>query len=159
MNSAGRVTHASAVGIAASDGRSSSWYVLLVASLWYRAHTFAPTISAVSGVNLWPAASGASEPLDCDEAAYAYIGHRLLRGDVMYRDLTENKPPLGYWLYALAVAIGGYNELAIRLLPIPAVLISIAHDLVDRRAACRFARRLPGRRAIRRAQHRSLPVR
>ena len=20
----------------------------------------------------------------------------------MYRDLTENKPPLGYWLYALA---------------------------------------------------------
>ena len=44
----------------------------------------------------------------------------------MYRDLTENKPPLGYWLYALAVAIGGYNELSIRLLPIPAVLLSIA---------------------------------
>ena len=38
-------------------------------------------------------AVGASEPLDCDEAAYAYIGHRILRGDVMYRDLTENKPP------------------------------------------------------------------
>ena len=51
--------------------------------------------------------AGASEPLDCDEAAYAYIGHRLLKGDVMYRDLTENKPPLGYWLYALAVALGG----------------------------------------------------
>ena len=50
----------------------------------------------------------------------------MLRGDVMYRDLTENKPPLGYWLYALAVAIGGYNELAIRLLPIPAVLLTIA---------------------------------
>ena len=44
----------------------------------------------------------------------------------MYRDLTENKPPLGYWLYALAVMIGGYNELAIRLLPIPAVLLTIA---------------------------------
>ena len=29
----------------------------------------------------------------------------MLAGDVMYRDLTENKPPLGYWLYALAVAV------------------------------------------------------
>ncbi len=125
MNSAGRVTHT----IGSESPRRWSiviLIVLLVASLWYRAHTFAPTIAAVSGVNLWPAASGASEPLDCDEAAYAYIGHRLLRGDVMYRDLTENKPPLGYWLYALAVAIGGYNELTIRLLPIPAVLLSIA---------------------------------
>ena len=44
----------------------------------------------------------------------------------MYRDLTENKPPLGYWLYALGVLIGGYNELTVRLLPIPAILLSIA---------------------------------
>ena len=44
----------------------------------------------------------------------------------MYRDLTENKPPLGYWLYTLAVAVGGYNELAIRLMPIPFVLATIA---------------------------------
>ena len=125
MNSAGRVTDASG---SESPRRWSIviLVVLLVASLWYRAHTFAPTIVAASGLSLWPAAIGASEPLDCDEAAYAYIGHRMLRGDVMYRDLTENKPPLGYWLYALAVAIGGYNELTIRLLPIPAVLLSIA---------------------------------
>ena len=69
---------------------------------------------------------GASEPLDCDEAAYAYIGHRILHGDVLYRDLTENKPPLGYWIYTLAVALGGYNELAIRVMPIPFVLAAIA---------------------------------
>ncbi len=50
----------------------------------------------------------------------------LLHGDVMYRDLTENKPPLGYWLYALGVKLGGYNELAIRLLPLPAILVTIA---------------------------------
>ncbi len=43
----------------------------------------------------------------------------------MYRDLTENKPPLGYWLYTLAVAIGGYRELAIRLMAIPVVLLTI----------------------------------
>ena len=55
----------------------------------------------------------------------------------MYRDLTENKPPLGYWLYALAVALGGYNELAIRLLPIPAVLADDRPGLVDRIAARR----------------------
>ena len=78
------------------------------------------------GVNLWPATIGASEPLDCDEAAYAYIGHRILRGDVLYRDVTENKTPLGYWLYTLAVAVGGYNELAIRIMPIPFVLLTIA---------------------------------
>ena len=100
--------------------------LILVVDVWYRAATFAPTITQATGLSLWPMATGASEPLDCDEAAYAYIGHRLLHGDVMYRDLTENKPPLGYWLYALAVALGGYNELAIRLLPIPAVLLTIA---------------------------------
>ena len=77
----------------------------------------------------------------------------------MYRDLTENKPPLGYWLYALAVLIGGYNELAIRLLPIPAVLLSIALVWwIGGRLAGSLAG-VPGRRAIRPAQHRSLPVR
>jgi 4-amino-4-deoxy-L-arabinose transferase-like glycosyltransferase len=115
------------------EGRETPWWwsivlliVLLAGAVWYRAHTFAPTLIATSGVRLWPAAVGASEPLDCDEAAYAYIGHRLLQGDVMYRDLTENKPPLGYWLYALGVSLGGYNELTIRLLAIPPVLLTMA---------------------------------
>jgi 4-amino-4-deoxy-L-arabinose transferase-like glycosyltransferase len=97
-----------------------------VLDVWYRAHTFGPTVKQATGIDLWPRTIGPSEPLDCDEAAYAYIGHRLLRGDVMYRDLTENKPPLGYWLYALGVAAGGYNELAIRLLPLPVILLTIS---------------------------------
>jgi len=98
---------------------------ILVADLWYRAHTFGPTIAEATGFVLWPACSGASEPLDCDEAAYAYMGHRMIRGDVLYRDLTENKPPLGYWLYAMGAAAAGSSELAIRLLPIPAILSTI----------------------------------
>jgi hypothetical protein len=98
---------------------------LLFFDVRYRAHTFAPHFRDAAGISVWPAAVGPSEPLDCDEAAYAYIGHRICLGDVMYRDLTENKPPLGYWIYALAVAIGGYQELAIRVLPIPFVLVSI----------------------------------
>ncbi len=100
--------------------------LLLVFDVWYRGHTFGPYVRDALGITVWPTSVGASEPLDCDEAAYAYIGHRILRGDVMYRDLTENKPPLGYWLYTLAVALGGYHELAIRVMPIPFVLATIA---------------------------------
>ncbi|MGP0068333.1 MAG: ArnT family glycosyltransferase [Isosphaeraceae bacterium] len=100
--------------------------LLMAVDVWYRAHTFGPDVKAATGVNLWPMTVGESEPLDCDEAAYAYMGHRILQGDVMYRDLTENKPPLGYWLYSLGVAVGGYRELAIRLMAIPFVLATIA---------------------------------
>jgi hypothetical protein len=100
--------------------------VLMVVDVWYRAHTFGPDIRATTGINLWPQTVGESEPLDCDEAAYAYMGHRVLRGDVLYRDLTEYKPPLGYWIYTAAVAIGGYQELAIRVMAIPFVLATIA---------------------------------
>ena len=100
--------------------------VLMVIDVWYRAHTFGPDIRAATGVNLWPQTIGDGEPLDCDEAAYAYMGHRVLRGDALYRDLTEYKPPLGYWIYTMAVAVGGYSELAIRVMAIPFVLATIA---------------------------------
>jgi 4-amino-4-deoxy-L-arabinose transferase-like glycosyltransferase len=99
---------------------------ILVFDVWLRGHTFAPTIRESWTIDVWPGAVGRTEPLDCDEAAYAYIGHRIVRGDVMYRDLTENKPPGGYWLYALTVAIGGANELTIRAMPIPFVLATVA---------------------------------
>ncbi len=98
----------------------------LLIDVWYRAHTFGPRLRDLLGAHLWPAASGETEPLDCDEAAYAYIGHRIRSGDVLYRDLTENKPPLGYWIYSAAIAVGGYDELAIRIMPIPFVLATMA---------------------------------
>jgi len=100
--------------------------LLMGFDVWYRGHTFGPTVRGAVGIDLWLASADASEPLDCDEAAYAYIGHRIAQGDVMYRDLTENKPPLGYWLYTLTVMLGGYEELAIRVMPIPFVLATIA---------------------------------
>jgi len=99
--------------------------LILVFNVWLRAHTFAPTLHARFGLSLWPVMGAASEPLDCDESAYAYIGRRINDGAVMYRDLSENKPPGGYWLYALAEAIGGANELTIRLMPLPLVLATI----------------------------------
>jgi 4-amino-4-deoxy-L-arabinose transferase-like glycosyltransferase len=99
---------------------------VLVLDVWLRCHTIAPTVRDRFGVAPWPVVGSQSEPLDCDEAIYAYIGKRIVAGDVMYRDLTENKPPGGYWLFALAVAIGGPNETAIRLMPVPMVLVTIA---------------------------------
>ena len=100
--------------------------VLLAFDVWWRCHTIAPTIREAWGVAPWPVVRGEAEPLDCDEAAYGYIGREISEGAVLYRDLSENKPPLGYWLYALAVAVGGADETAIRLMPIPYVLATIA---------------------------------
>jgi 4-amino-4-deoxy-L-arabinose transferase-like glycosyltransferase len=111
-------------------GRTPAWAIVglllvLFFDVAWRWHTIGPT-RFDRPFEGWLIRSGETEPLDCDEAAYAYIGRRILRGDVLYRDLTENKPPLGYWLYTLAVAIGGANELAIRLMPIPYILATIA---------------------------------
>jgi CubicO group peptidase (beta-lactamase class C family)/4-amino-4-deoxy-L-arabinose transferase-like glycosyltransferase len=99
---------------------------ILLFDVWWRGHTFGPAVRDALGWQLWPVSGQEGEPLDCDESAYAYMGRRVLRGDALYRDLTENKPPGGYWIYTLAVSIGGANELTIRLLPIPLVLATIA---------------------------------
>jgi len=78
--------------------------LILALDVWLRGHTFGPTLRDRWGLHLYPVTGAESEPLDCDEAAYAYMGRRIVHGDILYRDLTENKPPLGYALYALAVA-------------------------------------------------------
>ena len=100
--------------------------LILGFDLWWRCHTIGPTVRDVLGFAPWPVVVGEAEPLDCDEAAYGYIGRKLGRGEVMYRDVSENKPPLGYWIYTLAVAVGGANETSIRLMPLPFVLATIA---------------------------------
>lgn len=104
--------------------------------VWLRGYTFGPSIAERTGVDLYPWTSalptaspddrGRSEPIDCDEAVYVYVGRRIGRGDVLYRDLTDTKPPMGYWLYAAAVAIGGDDEWTVRVLPIPIVLATLA---------------------------------
>ncbi|WP_435016649.1 glycosyltransferase family 39 protein [Tundrisphaera sp. TA3] len=104
----------------------ASLALILIFDVWWRCHTIAPTIRDAWGVAPWPVVAGEAEPLDCDEAAYGYIGREIAEGAVMYRDLSENKPPLGYWLYALAAAVGGAEETPIRLMPIPYVLATIA---------------------------------
>ena len=115
---------------AASTPRSRlvAWVGLILVCLfdiWWRGHTIGPTIRDWLGFAPYPVVVGRAEPLDCDEAAYAYIGEGITQGSVMYRDLSENKPPLGYWLYALTVAMGGANETAIRVMPMVPVLATI----------------------------------
>jgi 4-amino-4-deoxy-L-arabinose transferase-like glycosyltransferase len=109
--------------------RGWSWLGLvavLLFDVWLRGHTVGPTLRHRFGLDLYPVTGAEAEPLDCDEAVYAYIGRRIDQGAVMYRDLTENKPPGGYGLYALAVAVGGADELTVRLMPLPMVLATTA---------------------------------
>jgi 4-amino-4-deoxy-L-arabinose transferase-like glycosyltransferase len=42
-----------------------------------------------------------------DSGFYAYIGKAILHGQIPYRDLWDNKPPLGYYLNALALFVFG----------------------------------------------------
>ena len=100
--------------------------VVCLLDIWWRGHTIGPTIRELVGFAPYPVVATQAEPLDCDECAYAYIGAGITHGQAMYRDLSENKPPLGYWLYALTIAVGGANELAIRLMPVLPVLLTIA---------------------------------
>ncbi len=48
-------------------------------------------------------------PLERDESAYAYLGKRLLEGEVPYRDFYEMKPPLLFASYAALIALFGYS--------------------------------------------------
>ncbi|HEY2156363.1 MAG TPA: glycosyltransferase family 39 protein, partial [Isosphaeraceae bacterium] len=98
--------------------------MILAFDVAWRWHTIGPTPIS-RPFEGWLVRSGETEPLDCDEAAYAYMARRMLRGDVLYRDLIENKPPLGYWLYTLAVALGGANEMTVRIMAMPYVLGTI----------------------------------
>jgi len=118
-------------GPAGTAPRAGAWawaglVAVLLIDVWLRGHTVGPTLRDRFGLNLYPVSGREAEPLDCDEAVYAVIGHRLARGAVMYRDMTENKPPGGYAVYALAVAAGGMSELTVRLMPLPLVLATVA---------------------------------
>lgn len=48
-----------------------------------------------------------------DSGVYAYFGSAIVHGQVPYRDVWEQKPPLGFYLNALAVLLFGQNIWAI----------------------------------------------
>src|SRR5207247_9342237 len=58
-------------------------------------------------------------PLERDEGVYATIAQRLLRGDVPYRDLFDNKPPIVYGWYAFSFLVFGEGVAATRIVTAP----------------------------------------
>ncbi|HET8945315.1 MAG TPA: glycosyltransferase family 39 protein [Dehalococcoidia bacterium] len=62
-------------------------------------------------------------PFERDEGVYATVAQGLLNGQVPYRDLFDNKPPLVYAWYALSFTLFGEHVMAPRILA--AVLLSL----------------------------------
>jgi len=51
--------------------------------------------------------------LEADSGVYAYIGSAILDGELPYRDVWEHKPPIGFYLNALALMLFGHTPWAI----------------------------------------------
>ncbi len=68
-------------------------------------------IGIITWLNLtWrPDVSG----LPADSGFYAYIGKAILHGQILYRDVWDDKPPLGYYLNASALAIFGQTTFGV----------------------------------------------
>lgn len=62
-------------------------------------------------------------PFERDEGVYATIAQGLLKGQMPYRDLFDNKPPLVYAWYALSFVLFGEHVVAPRILA--SVLLSL----------------------------------
>ena len=45
------------------------------------------------------------QPMGADQGLYAYIGERILAGDLPYRDAWDQKPPTIHYTYAAMRAI------------------------------------------------------
>lgn len=50
-----------------------------------------------------------------DEGIYAAVAHALLRGERLYVDVMDNRPPGIYWLYAAMLAVSGYSIFFVKL--------------------------------------------
>ena len=51
--------------------------------------------------------------LEADSGVYAYIGSTILNGELPYRDVWEHKPPIGFYLNALALLLFGHSPWAL----------------------------------------------
>jgi 4-amino-4-deoxy-L-arabinose transferase-like glycosyltransferase len=67
------------------------------------------TVILVAAVVIWLNLSWRPDmsQLPPDSGFYAYVGKAILHEQLPYRDLWDNKPPIGYYLNALALAVFG----------------------------------------------------
>ena len=82
----------------------------------------------------------AASPFERDEGVYATIAQGLLNGDVPYRDLFDNKPPLVYGWYALSFLLFGESVVAPRVLA--ALILSCTTLAIFGQARALFSRRI-----------------
>jgi 4-amino-4-deoxy-L-arabinose transferase-like glycosyltransferase len=89
----------------------------MAASSWSKRDTLVTIIWTLilAGVTLllnlrW---SPVYQALEADSGVYAYVGSAILEGQLPYRDVWEHKPPVGFYLNALALAMFGHNPWAI----------------------------------------------
>ena len=74
-----------------------------------------------------------------DEGTYADVGRALLHGAVLYRDVSDNKPPGMYWLAAAVIWLVGPGPPAFhRVLP---VIVAASTVAAWRLGAARWRRR------------------
>lgn len=66
------------------------------------------------------------QPIGGDPGIYAYVGARILAGDVPYRDVFEQKPPGILYTYALAFSIFGRSMMTVQILDAIAWALSVA---------------------------------
>ncbi|MGI8554652.1 MAG: ArnT family glycosyltransferase [Dehalococcoidia bacterium] len=79
-------------------------------------------------------------PFGPDQAIFAYIGHRILHGGFPYIDAWDQKPPLIYLLYALALKFPGTLMRSVRLFDFLVLGLTMAAlFLVARRLWSRWA--------------------
>jgi 4-amino-4-deoxy-L-arabinose transferase-like glycosyltransferase len=79
-------------------------------------------------------------PFERDESVYATIARGLLEGQVPYRDLFDNKPPLVFGWYALSFVVFGENEVGPRL--VAGLLLSLTTLALFAEARLLFSRRV-----------------
>jgi hypothetical protein len=77
--------------------------------------------------------------VQADEGVHLVVGEQLAAGDVLYRDLFENRTPGVEWLLAAVVWMGGDGLLTGRLLSAGAALITVASLIAAGRQAGRDA--------------------
>jgi 4-amino-4-deoxy-L-arabinose transferase-like glycosyltransferase len=75
-----------------------------------------------------------NEPLEGDEGVYAYMGQRIMAGEVPYRDYFDHKPPVVYYIYAFILKSFGQTIFSIRFATaLLSLLTTIFIFLVGRR--------------------------
>ncbi len=61
--------------------------------------------------------------LSHDTAIYTLFGKQILEGNVVYKDIWDNKGPVVYFVFALIFAAVGHNPVAIHVLSIFCLLL------------------------------------